>query len=465
MKYFLSAFLFILISFISAQDEQKLEKIIFAWQINRHGARAPYLGVKNGTDVYGEKWTQIEELSDVGKRMLYLLGVKVRKRYVDEYKLLSEKYNPQEIYIRSTDVNRTIESIESFLQGLYPKGPTFKEKLLNIPNITYPPNQNYSNRFQEIIDEYKLNEGEPAALPFNMSVQPVHLFYRPAHEFELYNAEICKGHKEGYLKRQLREEVQDFGDRLNKTFDFMSLENTTNQTFLRDYWTIYKYMDGFVCDDTDQRDFTFLKENYGFNESQAELFRNLSQEFLWMDYKDTNYPDNLTEIPIVAESYTMHSLVNWMKNAIKGNKDKSSYIKYVIYSAHDASIGALESFMKYAFGPEVEYSTFAETRYFELFYYVNDTKEEFPMVRYIKGDTYVKMEMSFEEFEEIIQNKTWTDEEVNKYCKCDEKKNDVDDDDDDDDDNKAKLFTFILGGINLALVIVLVLLCLIYKRK
>ena len=35
------------------------EAIIFAFQMNRHGARAPYLGVKDGIDVYKEKWTQI----------------------------------------------------------------------------------------------------------------------------------------------------------------------------------------------------------------------------------------------------------------------------------------------------------------------------------------------------------------------------------------------------------------------
>ena len=155
MKFFYLIFLF-LISFISAQESQ--EKIIFAWQINRHGARAPYLGVKDGIDIYGEKWTQIEELSDVGKRMLYLLGVRVRKRYVEKYGLLSQTYNPQEIYIRSTDVNRTIESIESFLQGLYPIGPTFKEKLLDIQNLTYPPNQNYSGQFQDVIKKYNLND-------------------------------------------------------------------------------------------------------------------------------------------------------------------------------------------------------------------------------------------------------------------------------------------------------------------
>ena len=109
------------------------EKIIFAFQMIRHGARAPYLGVKNGFDVYKEKWTQVEELSNVGKRMLYLLGVKVRNRYIENenFKLLNPTYNPQEIYITSTDTNRTIESMYSFLQALYPQGtgPTINKKV------------------------------------------------------------------------------------------------------------------------------------------------------------------------------------------------------------------------------------------------------------------------------------------------------------------------------------------------
>lgn len=448
MKFFYLIFLF-LISFISAQESQ--EKIIFAWQINRHGARAPYLGVKDGIDIYGEKWTQIEELSDVGKRMLYLLGVRVRKRYVEKYGLLSQTYNPQEIYIRSTDVNRTIESIESFLQGLYPIGPTFKEKLLDIQNLTYPPNQNYSGQFQDVINKYHLNDGEPSALPFNMSVQPVHLFYRPAHEFELYNADLCKGHKEGYLERQKRDEVKRFGDNLLTKFPyFQELENSKNKTFIQDYWTIYKYMDGFVCDETDQRDFTLLKEKYSFNETQRELLKNFSKEFLWMDYLETNYPKDHPEISITAMSYTMHSLVNWMEKAIEGNKDINSYIKYVIYSAHDSSIGALESFMNYAFDLEVEYATFAETRYFELYYNPDDIEEKSPRVRYIKGNNEIKKDMSFEEFKKVIKEKAWTDEKVGEFCKFNEEE-------EDDDDKKALILTLILSGIDFILFIALIL--------
>ena len=135
------------------------EKVIYAWQMHRHGARAPYLGVTNYTDFYKEKWIDKEELTYMGKRMLYLLGVKARKKYVVEKKLLSEKYSPQEILIRSTDVNRTIESVECFIQGLYPHetGYVLNDKVANNKSISYPPNKKYQDKFSNIIQFFKLD--------------------------------------------------------------------------------------------------------------------------------------------------------------------------------------------------------------------------------------------------------------------------------------------------------------------
>ena len=46
------------------------EKVIYAWQMHRHGARAPYLGVTNFLDFYKEKWIAKEELTNMVKRML-----------------------------------------------------------------------------------------------------------------------------------------------------------------------------------------------------------------------------------------------------------------------------------------------------------------------------------------------------------------------------------------------------------
>ena len=472
MKLFLYCVFFFFSLFIKINSSEPPNgSILFAWQINRHGARAPYLGVKNGVDVYKEKWTQIEELSEVGKRMLYLLGVKVRKRYVTQHGLLSEEYNPHEIYIRSTDVNRTIESIESFLQGLYPfgTGPTIDNKVLEDENITYPPNLNekYRKSFDDFIKENKLNDNK-WALPYGMSVEPVHLFYKPAHEFGLYDTNVCKGHKETYEKQKTRNEVFDFADQLLKNFSFFyNLEETdsSNKSCMHEYWTIYKYMDGYICDDVDQRDFKNINQIFNEFNDKRELLKIASKDFLLMDYSDTNYPEGHNEIPIIANSYTMHSLVNWMEKAIAGNETGKNYTKYVIYSAHDSSIGALEYFMKYAFKLTPEYATFAETRYFEL--YINEKNEK--RVRYIKGDNTEKMDIDFKQFKEIINKTTWTDSKVSDFCQFEVKddtnnnpSNDKKDDKKDDDDEKQTciIAMIILSIINLILILFLILTCL-----
>lgn len=38
------------------------------------------------------------------------LGKKLREKYVKEHKLLSEEFNHQEIFVRSSDMNRTLMS-------------------------------------------------------------------------------------------------------------------------------------------------------------------------------------------------------------------------------------------------------------------------------------------------------------------------------------------------------------------
>ena len=79
----------ILLIFLSLINICFQEEILFSFQINRHGARSPYSGIQNGIDVYKEKWSlEGNELTEIGKRQLYLLGVKARKRYVDKYNLL-----------------------------------------------------------------------------------------------------------------------------------------------------------------------------------------------------------------------------------------------------------------------------------------------------------------------------------------------------------------------------------------
>lgn len=94
--------------------------MIMAFEITRHGAR---YGLHS--DYFNETspaWRP-GELTQNGKRQHYLIGSEMRNRYMVKNALLDPlRYRASEVYVRSTDRNRTIESALSQLLGLYPLG-------------------------------------------------------------------------------------------------------------------------------------------------------------------------------------------------------------------------------------------------------------------------------------------------------------------------------------------------------
>lgn len=103
-------------------DTPNADEIVFAFQMTRHGARSPYLLVENPV-VNNSTWLKgLGQLTSNGERQHFLLGQKQRKTYIDGHKLLSDTFDPREIYIISTDVNRTIMSAYSEINGWYPLG-------------------------------------------------------------------------------------------------------------------------------------------------------------------------------------------------------------------------------------------------------------------------------------------------------------------------------------------------------
>ncbi|KAI0777216.1 phosphoglycerate mutase-like protein [Trametes elegans] len=74
---------------------------------------------RDGTAVVGE--CLLGELTDVGRESTYRFGNSLRKLYVDRLGFLPDivKSN-DEIYLRSTNMPRTIESLQQIVHGLYP---------------------------------------------------------------------------------------------------------------------------------------------------------------------------------------------------------------------------------------------------------------------------------------------------------------------------------------------------------
>lgn len=115
----LTQFYFCLILFIFPCILIADEKLVFALDVVRHGDRTP-IHVFKGLPY---PWKEAPgELTVKGMKAHYELGKYFRERYVDQAKLLSPQFNNNEIFVRSTDFDRTLMSAQALLVGFYPIG-------------------------------------------------------------------------------------------------------------------------------------------------------------------------------------------------------------------------------------------------------------------------------------------------------------------------------------------------------
>ena len=93
--------------------------IIIGFQLWRHGDRAP--GATYPLDPYWNEsnWpVDFGELTNIGKQQHYGVGQWIRNRYGGS--LLDDNYSENQIYVRTSDVDRTHESAQANLAGIYP---------------------------------------------------------------------------------------------------------------------------------------------------------------------------------------------------------------------------------------------------------------------------------------------------------------------------------------------------------
>ncbi|KAI5189808.1 lysophosphatidic acid phosphatase type 6 [Nematocida sp. AWRm77] len=59
------------------------------------------------------------QLTDVGRRNLFGLGMWFKTRYHDNKKFISSSFQEEEFFLRSTNFQRTLESLQSLMQGIF----------------------------------------------------------------------------------------------------------------------------------------------------------------------------------------------------------------------------------------------------------------------------------------------------------------------------------------------------------
>ncbi|KAJ1528663.1 hypothetical protein ONE63_007057 [Megalurothrips usitatus] len=118
---------------INAYPEEAEPELVMVNVLFRHGDRTPVkaypLDPYRNVSYWSTGWGQ---LTTIGMQQHYELGMWLRQRYIS---LLKSDYTKSDVYIQSTDVDRTLMSAESNLAGLFPpRGTRMFE-----PNLKWQP--------------------------------------------------------------------------------------------------------------------------------------------------------------------------------------------------------------------------------------------------------------------------------------------------------------------------------------
>ena len=92
--------------------------------VMRHGQRTPKFVLPNDDRKSWPDHVGPGMLTVQGAKDMIVLGHTIRMHYVDEEHVVSPTYVRNEVYARSTDIDRTLQSAESFFRGFYPASRT-----------------------------------------------------------------------------------------------------------------------------------------------------------------------------------------------------------------------------------------------------------------------------------------------------------------------------------------------------
>ena len=422
---FLNYLLFIIFNIITFS---KNEKLIFAELHIRHGARAPNSLDVNGTgkDMFGIKWTAPGELTPMGERMQYLLGLRNRQRYIiDKKDFISEVYDPHEISVYSSDINRTLQSAVSHIQGFYPVFLHNGEKLkpeqcdkavppLDIKNIT-------EIKEQKIL----LND---SALPYYMNIIPIHIVQYRNSTFDcslkLRSIFINNLNTSALLKNIVEEFNKKYYEQLKDIFPLKVVNDSLNFTF------IVGFCDTYISDYIEGKNLSNFLEISKMSEKDI---LNICDKVNIINFRDIYYQDEKNESILFHNSLVMRDMINYMKRRVdddiqldisKKNLSDFSKPKLVILTGHDITLSGQEAFFIRFFGLDknsYHYPYYGSQISYEI------SREDFNdnirskltysnyTVKYYFNDILL-MNISFNEFVEIVEKNIWSLEDIDKFC-------------------------------------------------
>ena len=457
--YLLSIFILSLITFSSCE-----ERLVFLLTHFRHGARAPqsYYNLSSHLDYILENWQRPGELTGMGKRMHYLLGLRNRERYIINQTFLSPNFDPHEILIYSSPFNRTLLSVSSHLQGLYPE--TTGENLTSSQEEDALPQVELSSNIKEIKKKLEGN-----ALPHLIDLAPIRMINNNEKKIILYDIEQCQWKREEIKKKNLEnmESLKNIVNNFNKLyaekFKLMFPEKTDFDVYFID-----SLCDAFIAGFTDHKD---MKEFAKTGINKTEL-REYCFGFNSLNFRDWISGDKERSLSTLETSKLMREFIHYMKLRLDADINKEnisektedySRPKMMMISAHDSTISAWEIFFAKIFDENnvehfYRYPKFATQIAFEV---VTDKPEPKSYsdytLKYYFNDELV-FEKNVVDFIQAVEPQLWSDEKINEFCGFDKTE-------DDDEKNLYFILMILFSCLSALFLIAIIILVILLKNK
>ena len=409
--------IFFIVLIFSLNYSTEKDTLRWAFEIFRHGARTPYSGMdETFHDCFGHQWIGLKELTGVGLRQHFLVGYRNKLKYTKDYKLINPTYDPREVFLISTDTNRTVMSANAQVQGLFPpgEGPSLNK---DQAEKAIPPVE--ENIYEP--EKSQLDNDSYATLPNHMTVIPIHSFFNEEHFIQLQDKKVCPNSYNYYLKNQQREEVVNFLQKMSDKYGENLLKvmvNEKDKDMLKNYTKAYYIFDTIISEYTEGVD-KFEEVCKELKVSKDELLHD-SFKFFELDLIG-NGIDNDKELCLHSMSPIFNRLLEWMEAKINKDKDgEDDYTdydlpKFVMFSAHDSTCGAFMGFMKAVFNTEIKYPYFATNINLELMRKNDEKGSQNYDIEYIINDELIKR-MSFDEFYKGVKSAMKKKEEIDKFC-------------------------------------------------
>ena len=427
---------------LNNDNDSNSGELCFVLEYSRHGARTPSadnFDNKTGKylDLFNFTWDGRGELTPIGMRQHYILGIRNRLKYSNF--LDFSNFNHQEILIMSNLLNRTIESAYSQLLGMFPPGtgPQIKEDQKNLSN---PPNSLSDEVNEEVI---KL---ENNALKERSNIFPVY-FYDSDYLF--LNEKYCNNYNnillKGYQKAKVFDYINEFKNKYQE-----KLNKFLNSNIEYNYKFVFKFTDNFLANIGNGLD---MQKFYDIvNVSKEEFIEEC------IHFKKLVLYDLYKTEPNMINYYSSRFfkiLLSFMENR-KNNYDIKSYSipKMVIYIGQDATMNIIEFFMYKLFDVPCMMPNFGSNIYFELY----KNKNNFNVKYYINDNKFLDIDYNI--FKEKIEKNLKSDDEINEYCG-----NNIENKNDDDNNNNNIKIIILIIIICILVVIIIVLIIKYIKLK